>query len=219
MHINALEELISDYLSGFVSEKTIARDELTIVIPREHLLHCMQVLRDANHLAFDMLLDVCGVDYLLYGIDEWQTYSATATGFERGVERQAIPKRDTPRFGVVYHLLSIKHNHRVRVKVLLEEADLYLPSVINLWPSANWFEREAFDLFGIIFSGHPDLRRLLTDYGFIGHPFRKDFPLIGEVEARYDAHAKRVVYEPVSIEPRVLEPKVIRRDNRYEVGE
>jgi NADH-quinone oxidoreductase subunit C len=182
-----------------------------------------------------MLVDVCGVDYLHYGRGEWETYEATATGFERGVDRSFIEAPASvdvrnatfggevvptykPRFAVVHHLLSIGLNHRIRLRVPVEENDLIVPSVVDLWPAANWFEREAFDLFGILFSGHPDLRRILTDYGFIGHPFRKDFPLIGNVEARYDAVLKQVVYEPVSIVPRVLEPKVIRRDNRYEKG-
>jgi len=158
------------------------------------------------------------------------------TGFERGVDRSLMtnpesrdaknanfgphnPTIPTPRFATVYHLLSISNNHRIRLRVRLEEQDLLVPSVVSLWPAANWFEREAFDMFGIMFKGHPDLRRILTDYGFVGHPFRKDFPLIGNVEVRYDGNLKRVVYEPVSIEARVLEPKVIRHDNRYETGE
>jgi NADH-quinone oxidoreductase subunit C len=130
-------------------------------------------------------------------------------------QSQALPAR----FAAIYHLLSLTHNHRIRLRVFVNPETLRIPSVMDIWPAANWFEREAFDLFGIIFEGHPDLRRILTDYGFIGHPFRKDFPLIGNVEVRYDATAKRVVYEPVSITPRILEPKVIRRDNRYESGE
>jgi NADH-quinone oxidoreductase subunit C len=127
-----------------------------------------------------------------------------------------VPKS---RFAVIYHLLSLPLNHRVRLRCYTDEKFLHVPSLFSVWPAANWFEREAFDLFGIIFEGHPDLRRILTDYGFIGHPFRKDFPLSGNVEVRYDATLKQVVYEPVSIEPRILEPKVIRRDNRYETGE
>ena len=165
-----------------------------------------------------MLIDVCGVDYLQYGKDEWQTESATLTGFGRGVAlqlEQAAPGKAN-RFAVVYHLLSLTHNHRLRLRVNLpDEQQLMVDSVMSVWPAANWFERETFDLFGIVFHAHPDLRRILTDYGFIGHPFRKDFPLIGRTEVRYDASLKQVVYEPVSIEPRVLEPKVIRHDNRY----
>ena len=163
-------------------------------------------------------MDVCGVDYLDYGKSEWVGDDATSTGFERGVmrERKLQAHEFTgPRFAVVYHLLSIALNQRIRVKVRLEEADLLVDSVVEIWPSANWFEREAFDFYGILFKGHPDLRRILTDYGFIGHPFRKDFPLSGYVEVRYDATQQRVVYEPVDIEPRVLVPKVIRDDSRY----
>jgi NADH-quinone oxidoreductase subunit C len=180
---------------------------------------------------FAVLVDVCGVDYLQYGLAEWETDSATATGFERGVQIGALqsmvssPARKVAwgghpsRFAVVYHLLSVVHNHRLRIKVFLDAAHPVVPSVVGIWPSANWFEREAFDLFGIRFEHHPDLRRILTDYGFMGHPFRKDFPLIGQVEARYDAHAKQVVYDPVSIQPRVLEPKVIRHHHGHKTGE
>jgi NADH-quinone oxidoreductase subunit C len=156
---------------------------------------------------------------LQYGLDDWQTESTTLTGFSRGCEYNEY--RDNPakpnRFAVIYHLLSLTHNHRIRLRVNIpNESPLMVDSVVSIWPSANWFEREAFDLFGILFKGHPDLRRLLTDYGFHGHPFRKDFPLIGKVEARYDAALGRVIYEEVSIEPRILEPKVIRHDNRYQ---
>ncbi len=174
-----------------------------------------------------MLVDVCGVDYLDYGRDEWRTSSATASGFSRGVDRDtpAFPGdadvdvavyQPPARFAVVYHLLSITHRHRLRLKVFCADDDQpMVPSVIDIWASANWFEREAFDLYGILFTGHPDLRRILTDYGFIGHPFRKDFPLTGNVEMRYDPEKGRVVYQPVTIEPRTLVPKVIRVDNRY----
>ncbi len=187
------------------------------------LLDCCRVLRDSEGLAFDMLMDLCGVDYLNYGQDEWETSSATNTGFSRGVSggrsgEGAIEDshQSVRRFAVVYHLLSITHNQRLRLKVFCDDEQRpMLDSVIDIWASADWFEREAFDLYGIVFRGHPDLRRLLTDYGFIGHPFRKDFPLIGNVEMRYDAEKGRVVYEPVSIEPRTLVPKTIRDDNRY----
>ncbi len=167
-----------------------------------------------------MCMDVCGVDYLEHGCAEWKTEHATVSGFSRGVARgmecvdQAAPSR---RFAVVYHLLSIALNQRLRLKVFCaDDLQPMVDSVTSVWASADWFEREAFDLFGILFKGHPDLRRLLTDYGFIGHPFRKDFPLIGNVEVRYDPEKARVVYQPVSIEPRVLVPKVIRHDNRYD---
>ncbi len=187
------------------------------------LLDCCRVLRDSEGLAFDMLMDLCGVDYLNYGQDEWETSSATNTGFSRGVSggrsgERAVEdsQQSVRRFAVVYHLLSITHNQRLRLKVFCDDEQRpMLDSVIDIWASADWFEREAFDLYGIVFRGHPDLRRLLTDYGFIGHPFRKDFPLIGNVEMRYDAEKGRVVYEPVSIEPRTLVPKTIRDDNRY----
>jgi NADH-quinone oxidoreductase subunit C len=168
-----------------------------------------------------MLMDVSGVDYLHHGRDEWQTQTATSTGFSRGrVARASAPDPQMPgRFGVTYQLLSITHNSRLLLRVTCPDTnEPSVDSVIEIWASANWFEREAFDLFGIVFRGHPDLRRILTDYGFIGHPFRKDFPLIGNVEVQYDEVKKRVAYQPVSIVPRVLVPKVIRHDNRYEAA-
>ena len=157
------------------------------------------------------------MDYLTYGQADWQTNFSAGESFSRGVETgidQEI-NFEEPRFAVVYHLLSTEFNHRCRVKVFLSESKLSIPSVMPIWKAANWFEREAYDLYGVLFEGHDDLRRLLTDYGFIGHPFRKDFPLSGRVEMRYDATLKRVIYEPVEIQPRVLVPKVIRDDNRY----
>ena len=183
------------------------------------LLAVCRTLRDAPDLKFEMLMDLAGVDYLHYGLDAWQTESATRSGFSRGrVVRNDAPDPDAPgRFAVVYNLLSITHNQRLRLSVKCPDtAEPVIDSVVQVWAGANWFEREAFDLFGILFRGHPDLRRILTDYGFIGHPFRKDFPLIGNVEVRYDAEKQRVVYQPVSITPRVLVPKVIRHDHRYE---
>lgn len=195
-------------------------DMPTMVLGREQLLAVCLCLRDQADLNFDMLIDVCGVDYLDYGITQWDTQSTSSTGFSRAAaaftERNRVVPWDKPRFAVVYHLLSISNNHRVRLKVYLSEVDLQLPSVVEIWNAANWFEREAYDLFGIAFNGHPDLRRLLTDYGFKGHPLRKDFPLVGEVEMRYDATLGRCVYEPVSIQNRVLVAKVIRDDNRYQ---
>ncbi len=166
---------------------------LTLSSPA-HLLSVCAALHDEDDFRCEQLIDVCGVDYLEYGNGSWQG----------------------PRFGVVYQLLSVSLNHRVRVRVLVDGEPPVVDSVIAIWRSADWFEREAFDLFGILFEGHPDLRRILTDYGFIGHPFRKDFPLTGNVEMRYDEAKKRVVYEPVSIEPRVNQPRVIRHDHRYE---
>jgi NADH-quinone oxidoreductase subunit C len=196
----------------------IGIDMVTAQIDRADLLSVAGEIKDNATFVFDMLIDVCGVDYLDYGIVDWRTHDASSTGFSRGQHTDKtlrVKPWDKPRFAVVYHFLSIKHNHRLRLKVFLNEDDLLLPSVNDIWPAANWFEREVFDLFGIQFEGHPDLRRLLTDYGFKGHPFRKDFPLIGKVEMRYDAAQQRCVYEPVSIQPRVNIPKVIREDNRY----
>lgn len=204
--------------------------ELGYEVSPADLLDVCRVLRDDEEFNFQMLMDVAGVDYSAYGNDEWQTNGATETGFSRGRFRdapefardgdvQTVAYRPAARFGVTYHLLSIAKNWRLRLKTFC--ADDRVPvvdSVIPIWASADWYEREAFDLYGILFRGHPDLRRLLTDYGFIGHPFRKDFPLGGNVEMRYDPEKGRVVYEPVSIEPRTLVPRVIREDNRYEAG-
>jgi len=202
------------HLAGRVRRVPSLADELTLELDAAQLLGVCRTLRDAGGLRFDTLIDICGVDYLDYGRDEWQTWSTTRSGFSRGVNRSAPhPAGDPSRFAVVYHLLSVALNQRVRLRVRCEGSDdPMIDSVVGIWPAANWFEREAFDLFGILFSGHPDLRRILTDYGFIGHPFRKDFPLIGNVEVRYDAQQRRVVYEPVSIEPRTLVPRVIRTD-------
>ncbi len=163
---------------------------------------------------FELLMDIAGIDYLTYGEAEWKTEEATGTGFSRGVSQEPISVRNAKpyRFACFYQLLSLKHNLRVclRVKVTSEKEPM-LDSIVEIYPSANWYEREVFDVLGILFKGHPDLRRILTDYGFIGHPFRKDFPLSGQVEMRYDATLGKVVYEPVEIEPRVLVPRVIRR--------
>lgn len=219
---NDLCTQINKHYSTWITSAKVAVGELTVDVVPDYLLDICRVLRDEPDFDFKLLLDVCGVDYLHYGLSDWQTQSTTETGFSRGVTSN--PLRENPaksnRFAVVYHLLSLSKNHRIRLRVPIpDDKDLIVDSVMDLWPSANWFEREAFDLFGILFRGHPDLRRILTDYGFVGHPFRKDFPLIGKVEARYDAKLQRVVYEPVSIELRVLEPKVIRRDHRYLVDE
>ena len=195
--------------------------ELTFEVDKGGLVAVATALRDEPVFSFEQLIDVCGVDYLTYGLDEWTTESATESGFSRGVIREAVildeaDTFDPKRFAVVYHLLSIRHNARLRLRVYTGvDNPPMVDSVVDVWSSANWFEREAFDLFGILFDGHPDLRRILTDYGFIGHPFRKDFPLIGTVEVKYDPNKGRVAYQPVSIEPRTLVPKVIRSDNRY----
>jgi NADH-quinone oxidoreductase subunit C len=218
--IQALAQKVEAHLGERVRRVASLPDELAYEVDADNLLDVCRTLRDAPDLKFEMLMDVAGVDYLDYGRDEWQTFSATNTGFSRGrVPRdfQQPPEKKPARFAVVYHLLSISHNERLRLRVSCpNDEEPTVDSVVGIWASANWFEREAFDLFGILFRGHPDLRRILTDYGFIGHPFRKDFPLIGNVELRYDPEKRRVVYEPVSIVPRVLVPKVIRKDHRYE---
>lgn len=194
--------------------------ELTYEVDKSDLHEVASALR--CEFGFEMLMDVCGVDYLTYGRDEWTTEDATETGFSRGVERETVilDEADTfpeRRFAVVYHLLSLQKNLRLRLRTYTgSENPPIVKSVVDIWNSANWFEREAFDLYGILFEGHPDLRRILTDYGFIGHPFRKDFPLMGNVEVSYDVDKGRVAYKPVSIEPRTLVPRVIRDDNRYQ---
>ena len=184
----ALHAGLGDVLTGV----TVALGEVTAIVPAAQLSDTMRALRDRPELRFEMLIDACGVDYSTYGDGAW-------TG---------------ARFAVVYHLLSLSHNHRLRVRVFADDDGFpILPSVVDTWPAANWFEREAFDLYGIVFDGHPDLRRLLTDYGFVGHPFRKDFPLSGHVEMRYDPEQKRVIYQPVSFEPREITPRIIREEN------
>ncbi len=193
--------------------------DVTVEVDKDHWTEIATALRD--DLGFELLMDVCGIDYLTYGDDEWKTNSATDSGYSRGVQRKPVildeaDKFDPRRFAAVYHLLSISENVRLRVRVFAgAENPPIVPSVTGIWSGANWFEREAFDLYGILFEGHPDLRRILTDYGFIGHPFRKDFPLIGNVEVSYDSDKGRVAYQPVTIEERTLVPRVIREDNRY----
>lgn len=202
----------------------------TLEIQPGHWLEVCRALRDESVFAFEQLTDLCGVDYLRYGQDEWETEDATTTGFSRGVEGLGAGRFDwasrpesdhiEQRFAVVVHLLSFKHNKRLRLRTYAQDEGMpMLPSLVDVWSAADWYEREAFDLFGIVFEGHPDLRRILTDYGFTGHPFRKDFPLIGNVTVRYDAAKKRVIYEPVEIEPRVLVPRVLRDDSRYKTDE
>ena len=195
--------------------------ELTYELDKSDLLEVATALRDEAEFSFEQLIDVCGLDYLTLGEAEWTTESASGSGYSRGVERQPIVLDESDsfepkRFAVVYHLLSVANNIRLRLRVYAgSDNPPVVNSVVDIWNSANWFERETFDLFGILFDGHPDLRRILTDYGFIGHPFRKDFPLIGNVEVHYDSEKGRVAYKPVSIEPRTLVPRVIRDDNRY----
>ena len=217
--IEALAGKIDALLQGGVRRASAPAHELCYESDAAALLTVCRTLRDHPDLKFEMLMDLAGLDYLYYGRDDWETQDATRTGFSRA--RFAQSARPDPleagRFAVVYNLLSITHNRRLRLKVkCLDTAEPVVDSVVDIWASANWFEREAFDLFGILFRGHPDLRRILTDYGFIGHPFRKDFPLSGNVEVQYDPDRQRVVYQPVSITPRVLVPKVIRHDNRYD---
>jgi len=198
--------------------------ELTYEIAASELISIATTLRDDAQFKFDQLIDLTGVDMLHYGQAEWLTQQSTRIGFSRAVGQDAgVDADDASRFVVVSHLLSTTNNVRLRLRVHCERGDRgqglpMINSLVSVWASANWLEREAFDLFGIMFKGHPDLRRILTDYGFIGHPFRKDFPLIGNVEVRYDEAQKRVVYQPVSIEPRVLVPRVIRDDNRYDAA-
>jgi NADH-quinone oxidoreductase subunit C len=225
--LEQLAEEISARFAGQVVRVPSTCGELTFEVAPDAIVDVCTALRDEAPWSFEQLIDLCGVDYLQYGCDEWNTATATFRGFSRGVERAPPGTRSgaigegrgegvEQRFAVVYHLLSIKHNRRLRLRAFCAPGEPPLvDSVIGVWKAADWFEREAFDLFGILFRGHPDLRRILTDYGFLGHPFRKDFPLSGNVEVRYDPAKGRVVYEPVSIEPRTLVPRVIRDDNRY----
>ena len=236
--VAALQSALGDRLAGV----STALGEVTAVVKPENLLAAAEQLRDAPELRFEQLIDLCGVDYDGYG-----KIAASRTPFSEGgagaplggtapetdmspaIDEHA-PQSDASRnhehdlipagarFAVVYHLLSVARNQRVRVRVFCPDADFpMVQSVIGIWPSANWFEREAFDLFGIMFSGHPDLRRILTDYGFIGHPFRKDFPLSGTVEMRYDPDQRRVIYQPVTIEPREIVPRTVRVENYADV--
>ncbi|MBS0391516.1 MAG: NADH-quinone oxidoreductase subunit C [Proteobacteria bacterium] len=192
IHPEKLRDAVAAALGDKLRQITLALGEVTVVVAATDYLAAMEILRDAPQCRFDQLMDLCGVDY--------STYAEVGT--------------DGPRYAVVSHLLSVALNQRVRVKVFCPDDDFpVIPSVTGVWSGANWFEREAFDLYGIVFEGHNDLRRILTDYGFIGHPFRKDFPLSGHVEMRYDAEQRRVVYEPVSIEPREITPRIIREDN------
>ena len=218
--LERLRAALEAALPGQIAALASHAGELTCEVHPAQLLAVARALRDGDGLKFEMCMDVCGVDYLAHGRDEWNTHSATSSGFSRGVARGAQRPSELPpgrRFAVVYHLLSISLNQRLRLRVFCaDDEQPMVDSVTGIWAAANWFEREAFDLFGILFKGHPDLRRLLTDYGFIGHPFRKDFPLSGNVEVRYDPEKGRVVYQPVTIDPRILVPKVIRHDNRYD---
>ena len=197
MNPEALAAALPAVLGDALKEVKVALGEVTAIVPHDRLTGALRTLRDRPELRFEILVDLCGVDYSTYG-------GGTNGG---------------PRFAVVYHLLSLANNHRVRVRSFApDDAFPVVPSAVEVWPNANWFEREAFDLYGIMFPGHPDLRRILTDYGFIGHPFRKDFPVSGYVEMRYDPEQGRVVYQPVTIEPREIVPRVIREDT-YATGQ
>jgi len=194
--VEALSLSLENVLGDALAQSFVRLGELTLVVKSEHYEAAMRALRDHPDCRFEQLIDLCGVDYRDYGEGAWEG----------------------PRFAVVVHLLSLTHNRRVRVRVFCPDDELPLvASMVDIWPSANWFEREAFDLYGIVFDGHPDLRRILTDYGFIGHPFRKDFPLSGNVEMRYDPTQQRVIYQPVSIEPREVTPRIVR-DESYGEG-
>ena len=189
--LQQLKENVEASLGEVCLDSVMAFDEVTVEVAPENIKSALTALRDSQDTRFDQVIDLCAVDYSEYTEHlEWDW--------------------DKPRYAVVYHLQSVVHNARVRVKTFLDGEPPILDSVIDVWPAANWYEREAFDVMGIVFTGHPDLRRILTDYGFIGHPFRKDFPLSGHVEMRYDEDKKRVVYEPVSVEPRILVPRVNR---------
>ena len=192
-YYNKLADRVRERFGDRISDCHVSLGELTVIIEKDCVLPVCEALRDEQEFSFSECIDVCGVDYLEYGNGSWEG----------------------PRYAVVYHLLSVEQNHRLRLKVFLDGEPPMIDSVTGIWASANWFEREAFDMFGIVFDAHPDLRRILTDYGFVGHPFRKDFPLIGHVEMRYDAEQQRVIYEPVSIDPRINQPRVIRDDHRY----
>jgi len=223
-----LTEALQRVLGDKLGDLQVQLGQVSITVAPEYWIEVAAQLRDHPEFAFGQLIDLCGVDYLGYGDDEWETAEATGSGFSRGFEgNETGPGRfrwqDRPeaevvpnRFAVVAQLLSHRHNRRLTIRCYPPSDELpMLPSLMDVWNSVNWYEREAFDLFGIVFEGHPDLRRLLTDYGFIGHPFRKDFPLIGKTTVHYDEQKGRVVYGPVEIEPRVLVPRVIRDDSRY----
>ncbi len=215
--LQTLKSHLDASLGAKLDKQSIDFNELTLEVLPENYLEVAQFLRDDEACGFDQLVDLCGVDYLTYGQAEWDTGGSS---FTRAVKRdfsfdtdeaEETPEFEGKRFAVVSHLLSVKNNQRIRLKVYCDDNEFpRVATLTEIWNSANWYEREAFDLFGILFDEHPDLRRILTDYGFIGHPFRKDFPLIGQLEMRYDEEQKRVIYEPVSIEPRVLVPRIIR---------
>jgi NADH-quinone oxidoreductase subunit C len=212
--IETLAAAVPAALGERLQKITFALGEATAVVGAAELLAAMRILRDRPELRFEMLIDLCGVDYSAYSGEhpDVADFGSDATPPEH-----LVAPRPGYRFAVVYHLLSLANNWRLRVRTFAPDDEFpVLPSVIDIWPCANWYEREAFDFFGIVFTGHPDLRRILTDYGFVGHPFRKDFPLSGQVEMRYDPEQGRVIYQPVSIEPREVVPRIIRDENYAE---
>jgi NADH-quinone oxidoreductase subunit C len=213
MMLTELQTELNTRFKDALTNSSMHAGQLLLVLDPKALLEVAKVLKD--EFKFEQLVDLAGIDYAHFGVAEWNTDNATGSGFSRGVDKINQITHIGSRFAVAYQLLSYQHNQRLRLKCFLHDEWPEVESVTSIWPGANWFEREAFDLFGIIFRNHPDLRRILTDYGFIGYPFRKDFPLSGQVEMRYDAEQERIVYEPVEIEPRVLVPKVIRHDHRH----
>ena len=212
--MNKIRELLDDHIVDYVES-----DMTTVTVEKSKLKKVLSLLKEDINLKFTQLIDLCAVDYVEYGDSEWQTKEATSTGYNRGIRPSSHSRidfsseanEDEYDLCVTYHLLSITHNQRIRVKCFLDDDSLIIPSVTDLFASADWYEREAYDLFGVLFEGHNDLRRILTDYGFIGHPFRKKFPLVGNTKVRYDPEQRKVVNEPVDIEPRTLVPKVIRK--------
>ena len=225
---------IADQFTGRFGDRVTVGDTksgiTTIEIEVDAWQEICRALRDEEDFGYEQLTDLCGVDYLGYGQSEWATEDASQSGFGRGVEALGPGRFDwssrpeagevRQRFGVVVHLMSFRHNRRLRIRCFAPDEGMpIVPTLVDIWASANWYEREAFDLYGIVFEGHPDLRRIMTDYGFTGHPFRKDFPLIGNVAVRYDEQKGRIVYEPVDIEPRVTVPRVLRDDSRYKTDE
>ena len=204
--LKTLQDTLARLLGGKVVSLESRLGELTLTIGAADLLDVMSSLRDAEELRFEQLSDLCGMDYSTFGSD-----LSEAGAYQKSEE---TPVAFPLRFAAIYHLLSVEHNARLRVRVFAEDDGFpVLNSVIDIWPNANWYEREAFDMYGIIYTGHPDLRRILTDYGFTGNPFRKDFPLSGHVEMRYDEVQRRVVYQPVSIDPREVTPRIVREEN------
>tara|TARA_Y100001936_G_scaffold237378_1_gene267883 strand:- start:828 stop:1469 length:642 start_codon:yes stop_codon:yes gene_type:complete len=212
--MNKIRELLTDHIVDYIET-----DMITVIVEKSKLKKILTLLKEDKNLQFTQLIDLCAVDYIEYGKSEWQTREATSTGYNRGIKPTSHSRIDFSdetddddyELCVIYHLLSIKKNLRIRIKCFLDNSSLIIPSVTDLYAAADWYEREAYDLFGVLFEGHNDLRRILTDYGFIGHPFRKKFPLVGNTQVRYDPEQRKVINEPVDINPRTLVPKVIRK--------